>query len=491
MNRFGCSVVAPFPWQPTRDGLRGLGASSSVTGSEKGATTGASVGSAIPVIGTAVGAILGAIGGAIAGSLNKTDPEQHNFDQAVAMWQVNPNSVFNIANKYLPLAGLFDLKKVGGNIPIYKRYGRMGEQRFVTDLVNQVYTAAQQGRIHPNDTPLSIKANIVQPWIDSWGYGPLQDTHADLIDKLITGMVADYITGAYKNWTAVGGDFPFSNLPPFSLPQAAAPAPAPAPMPSQMPVPVVPVNPVGSAPASSPGQMTAIAGTTLNANTNASMATPYGLFSSWVGGGFTFQAPGSAAVQIAVAPATSSSPGTLSIEWTGNQVLAHNNDASLWSFDPATHQFVQVTPAQSMVAIGNPLPSVNPVGTTPLAPTVPATIPQVTTTAPSPTIATTSAGQQVTQADLQAMIAQLAAQGQTAQQAYQSAIQALQNNGVQATPQVQGAVQSAVESTPAPVAAGVTGDNTPGWLVPAAILGVLFATARPAPGSTRRRRRVK
>jgi hypothetical protein len=202
-------------------------------GAEIGAAQGASIGSAIvPGIGTAVGALVGAIGGAIAGSLNKRDPEQANFDQAVALWQQNPDNIYAIGNKYLPLAGLFDLNLRNPHIPIYQRYGRMGEQRFVNDLTSQVYQAAQSGRIGPTDTPLSIMAKVVQPWIDSWGYGPMVDPHADMINRLMVGLIMDYVLGRQGSWRARSGDFPFGNITPFSLPQAAQPQTTASPTPS-------------------------------------------------------------------------------------------------------------------------------------------------------------------------------------------------------------------------------------------------------------------
>jgi len=103
-----------------------------------------------------------------------------------------------------------------------------------------------------------------------------------------------------------------------------------------------------------------------------------------------------------------------------------------------------------------------------------ATIPQVATA--SPTVATTSAGAPVTQADLQALVSQLAAQGQTATQAYQSALTTLQNSGVAATPAVQSAVQSAVTSTPAPTGIGdfLSSISTTGWLAIAAVGYLIF-----------------
>lgn len=117
-------------------------------------------------------------------------------------------------------------------------------------------------------------------------------------------------------------------------------------------------------------------------------------------------------------------------------------------------------------------------------------VPQVASTVPTATIATTSSGQAVTQADLQALAAQLAAQGQTAQQAYTSALQTLANSGVASTPALQAAVQSAVQTTPTPaVATAGVSDNT--WVGLLAVAGVLFATARPQSTPRRRRRKAR
>lgn len=500
MNRFGCHVVAPFYWQPTRDGLKGLAAANSSIasgppvgqgtggGAQTGAEQGIAAGSVAGPIGMAIGAIAGAIGGAIAGSINKKDPEQYNFDQAVALWQVNPDNVYNIGNKYLPLAGLFDLRLTNPKIPIYLQYGRMGEQRFVNDLVKQVYNAAQQGKITARDTPLTIMANVVQPWIDSWGKGPMVDPHADLINRLIVGMIYDYVTGNQTSWRAVGGDYPFGNLPPFKLPAAVAPTPAPVATPT--------INPVGSAtPApvlpsgGGVGVPAGIAGTTLHADSNESMSTPYGVFSSTPDGAFLWQAPGAQPVQVALSPRHTGGVGSLTLVWTGNQVVANNSDGTLWSFNPNTGQFVQSVAAPTAPPATLPViaPTVTPIGSP--APVVPTTIPQ--TGATSPTVATTSGGQTVTQADLQAMVAQLAAQGQNAQQAYNSALQALQNQGVQSTPAVQSAVQGAIAATPAPASpstAGVSSGSAPGWAIALGVVAVVFATARPASNPRRKRK---
>jgi hypothetical protein len=214
-----------------RGGLGALGAgvsnpvgAGSGTGAVEGASTGASVGSAIlPGIGTAVGAIVGAAAGAIAGAFNKTDPENADFNEAVAIWNQNPNAVYSIRNPYLALAGLFDLN-ITTNIPIYKKFGHMGEQAFTWWLVNTVYQAAQAGQIGPNDTALTIMANVIQPLINGWGYGAMADPHADLINKLIVTMILQYTEGLQGNWASVDGTLPsqFNSIPPFSLPAAPA-----------------------------------------------------------------------------------------------------------------------------------------------------------------------------------------------------------------------------------------------------------------------------
>lgn len=193
-------------------------------GAEIGASQGASIGSAIvPGIGTAIGAVIGAIGGAIAGAINKADPENVNFDQAVAVWQQNPDAVYSIRNPYLALAGLFDLN-ITTNIPIYRKFGHMGEAAFVVWLCNLVYQAAQNGTITPNDTALTVMSKVVQPAINAWGYGAMSDPHADLINRLIVAMILQYTEGLETNWDAIGGCYPtqFNSIPPFGFPAAPA-----------------------------------------------------------------------------------------------------------------------------------------------------------------------------------------------------------------------------------------------------------------------------
>jgi hypothetical protein len=510
-------------------------------------------------IGAAIGAAIGAVGGAIAGSLNKTDPENLNFNQAVALWQANPNNVYAIGNKYLPLAGLFDLSLSNPHIPIYQKYGRMGEAKFVVDLVNKVYQAAQSGQITANDTVLTIMSRIVQPWIDSWGFGPMVDPHADMIQRLIVGLIADYVSGNQGSWRATGGDYPpqFASLPAFSLPTAAAaPTPTSSTTPAPVPIPVpapLPVTPVGSAAPSS--AVLSPNGAYLVAGTPNTITTPQGVFVLSATGQITQNGTNSAQT-----PLATGGIGTLGVLYYGGQTYAYNSDGKTYVFIANQGGWVQSTqvpawtppgtspsavppPASGSVltspAVGSTVSIVPDMGKAGLATQVPSglvfagldplnnswilnsggqsyvlwqgtivpyqagmfapaavapvgssTIPQVTTTSPSQTVATTSSGAAVTQADLQALVSQLASQGQTAQQAYTSALQTLQANGIAATAGVQSAVQSAVQSTPAPTTTTTTaGLSGVGWAGVIAAGALLFATARPVGTPKRRRKR--
>ncbi len=335
-----------------RLGALGAGVSNPIgagsgAGAVEGASTGASVGSAIlPGIGTAVGAIVGAAAGAIAGAFGKSDPENADFDQAVAIWQANPNNVYAIRNPYLALAGLFDLN-ITTNIPIYKKFGHMGEAAFTVWLCNTVYQAAQAGKIGPNDTALTIMANVVQPAINAWGYGAMSDPHADLITRLIVTMILQYTEGLESQWDAVGGCYPaqFNAIPPFSLPSAPAP-------------------PAGAAPVPTNTQVATSSGTSLVSGSNASINTPYGVLSvdstgTWRLGPTTVGAPG----QISAAAVV------------GGQLIAnyYNGGQIVWS--ASTGWWVPYSAAGSLTAAAQALPTTTaaPSGV-PQAPATPATV---------------------------------------------------------------------------------------------------------------------
>jgi len=285
--------------------LRGFGATSanasiwsgppvgagSGKGAEIGAEQGASLGTQIaPGIGTAIGAVVGAIGGAIAGAIHKTDPEVGNFNAAVSLWQSNPDQVYYIADKYLVLAGLFDLSLNNPHIPIYQKFGRMGEQKFTQWLIQTVYNAAMNGQISSNDTAFTIMSRIVQPAINAWGYAPMNDPHGDLINRIMIGMIWDYITANTGAWRAVGGDlpnwsppFPVSavvQIPSSSQTGSATPSPITTPAPgAAVNVTATPLvsTPTTQSPPAPPTLLTA-AWSTVTPGQNAALQTYQGVF---------------------------------------------------------------------------------------------------------------------------------------------------------------------------------------------------------------------
>lgn len=205
-----------------KTGTAAAGLTTSVGAGASSALGFAAAGSVVPIIGTAIGLIVGLVA---SGVLNhRTDPEVGNFNQAIAMANASgPAAVVNIADKYLVLAGLFDLEpnQVGPNFSPYSHYGRLGELRFTTDMMNLIYNAAQAGQITANDTPQSIFLRFVNPWIQQMGPWTASMPNYTMLQYLLMGMIADYVTGNQTAWHAVNGDYPFASLPHFALPVAA------------------------------------------------------------------------------------------------------------------------------------------------------------------------------------------------------------------------------------------------------------------------------
>lgn len=268
---------------------------------------GAAAGSFVPIIGTAIGIIVGLIASGVFD--HRTDPEVGNFNNAIATFHNNPDAIFNIADKYLVLAGLFDLEpnQIKGNIPIYKKYGRMGEQAFTQDMANLIYNAAQSGAIGPTDTPQTVMTKVVQPWIDRFGYGAMQDANAEMITDILIGMIAEYVTGLWsKRWYARSGDMPNWHIPTFTLPGGAGVSPGPSGTPTATPVSTPAPAPVPSGPMP-PGFLPA--GTSPQGQTLYQRANDPNLYIPYAGGGVMVYVPPSTKSPVP-APVLSPSPMT-------------------------------------------------------------------------------------------------------------------------------------------------------------------------------------
>jgi hypothetical protein len=445
-----CNDCPPtVDYEAARLGLGALGATTTA-GAIGGAKIGASVGSAIPVVGTAIGAILGGIGGAIASAFSRQDQEVQNFDQAQAISKANgPEAVVNIANKYLVLAGLFDLQpsQIKGNIPFYKQYGRMGEQKFVTDMMTLIYQAAQSGRITANDTPQSVYQNIVLPWMNSWGKGALQDSNGEMITWILIGMIAEYVSGLQTRWYARGGDYPFGSLPKFSLPappQAVLPPTQPPPA-QQLPPAVNPATACAAPYVWNGSQCVLPASTPASAPNPVPTQTPASCVSPYVWNGTQCVLP-------AAAVPPSQNPGTAPSVPAGFQVVGTDANGNAIFSNP---QGVLYSWTGSGMQIW------------------------------SGQLATNSSAA----AQMQAALQNALAQGQSSAQAAAAALQQAQSAGVANTPQLQDQVAQQVAATSAapvqPIAAGI-GTGTIGLLVGGGIiLSLLLAKRQESKGRSR------
>ncbi len=275
---------------------------------------GAAVGSIVPIIGTAIGVIVALVASGVFS--HKMDPEVGNFNNAMALVRAQgAQAVLGIQDKYLVLAGLFDLEpsQIKGNIPIYKKFGRMGEFAFVNAMCNLIQQAANQGIITANDTVQSVHDKVVMPWINGWGYGPMSDSNAEMIDMLILGLIGEYVSGQFKQrWFAVGGQFAFPNLPLFTLPQTSAVAPTTSgtPVPTTTPAPVPANVPAATQPQSSLPQGFVATGSAYN-GLPVYVYTPTGVSYAW--NGQTMNPVPTSAPVLATSPAQPAVPQVSSV----------------------------------------------------------------------------------------------------------------------------------------------------------------------------------
>lgn len=192
---------------------------SGATGSDalNGAEAGAAIGSIIPGVGTVIGGVVGAAVGAIASAFGPgaKDPETSSVQNLIDYTGSHGNSqgaAANVQNPYLELAGLFDRRS--STLPMYQKYGRMGEQKFTNDMVQQINSAIQKDPSLAKD-PQSVYDKVVSPWVNSMGSGwsNVGDTYTATTQGLLKDMVSQYLSGSAANdWKAIGGDSPFSSI---------------------------------------------------------------------------------------------------------------------------------------------------------------------------------------------------------------------------------------------------------------------------------------
>lgn len=199
---------------------------SGATGSDAlgGAEAGAEAGSAFGPVGTVVGAVVGAVGGAVASAFGpgEMDPENISWNNYAAAFDKNPGNV-NVASptqNYQALAGIFDAR--GSALPFYQKYGRMGENQFMTDMAGQINRAMQSGMISSSTSPSDIYSKVVEPWINSMSPSGWQATNTakgapekGAVQNLLTNLIGEYQVGAQNQWIGVDGQQPFIGLSSF------------------------------------------------------------------------------------------------------------------------------------------------------------------------------------------------------------------------------------------------------------------------------------
>lgn len=459
LHRFGSPAVAPFHMQPTLAGLRGgfgaLGISSTATGAAAGAAQGAAAGAVAGPIGAAAGAVVGA---ALSLFNHQSNPQI----------QIDKTTALNYFSQYVNVAGTVSGRSIGlNNMDMIFRgacfqghFPQWGNKTEMPDSLLSMpgspwgnndncfavlWKAARTGAQAPGGSGANtgnggIPVRDAKTFVDNYVWPSNSAsvdtdpwvTNTDAIGKQIIYDAADAYLATQD-----------PTIPPLigQTVQTAAP----------VTLPTV-VNPVGSTVTATPVTTTPVTTITtpvtaappsasinpVGTTTTATTLTPAQQVAT----------PPAAGATVAYAPDMSQSGTPIGIPagfvYTGN--------------DPYNQSWIlQQTSTGSLYVLWQG--ALVPYTSTMFAP------------ASTATIATTSAGAPVTQAQLQALVSQFAAQGQNAQQAYTSALQALESSGVAATPAVQSALQTAVATTPAPT---TTTTTTPDWVMPVAILGGIY-----------------
>lgn len=202
---------------------------SGATGSDalNGAEAGAAVGSIVPGIGTVIGGVIGGAVGALSSAFGpgKKDAETANVQGLINATSSNGNNsqiAASVQNPYVQLAGLFDDRS--STLPMYQKYGRMGEQKFTNDFATQINSALASGQITKNTPASQVYSQVIAPWVNGMGSGwdNVGAAYTSTTQGLLQGMTAQYLNGtAAQNWKAIGGDSPFSNIYQGSQIQAA------------------------------------------------------------------------------------------------------------------------------------------------------------------------------------------------------------------------------------------------------------------------------
>lgn len=192
------------------------------TGSDaiNGAETGAAIGSIVPGIGTLIGGALGGVVGAISSAFGggSADPETTSWNGLAAMQAQHPNTnlmgSLNPSQAYQSLSGIMDAKNntPGHSTALELVFGRMGEQRLMDQMTQQINAAIAAGKVPKNATAAQLYSQVVTPWLQSKNayINPnaiisSNGTRAgNMVNNLLTQLISQWQSGALNANSRVG-----------------------------------------------------------------------------------------------------------------------------------------------------------------------------------------------------------------------------------------------------------------------------------------------
>jgi hypothetical protein len=139
------------------------------------------------------------------------------------------------AQNFQALTGIFDSR--GSSIPFYGKFGRMGENQFMTSMTGQINSALASGKLSKTASPQQIYSQVVEPWINGMSSNGWQNTNTaqgvpekQAVGNLLTSLIGQWQTGQLNSTSKVGingqsisGLSPFGSAPQSQSNQSAPP----------------------------------------------------------------------------------------------------------------------------------------------------------------------------------------------------------------------------------------------------------------------------
>lgn len=375
------------------------------SGAASGAATGASIGSVVPGVGTAIGAIAGGIVGGITGLLGgKSNPQI----------QIDKTNALNLFSQYTAIAGTVSGRSIGyenmdmifrgacfaGHFPDWMNNG--GGTELPDSLMSMpgspygqndncfavLWSAAQTGRPAPGGSGVNTGNNGA----------PVRDAKTFVDNYVWPANSPDVDTDPWAtNTDAIGKQVIYDAADAYIATQSPSTTPyiasAPAATSTVAPGSGAAVNAPRTATPTTPPASTALspAGTALVIGVPGSMNTPQGVWNQTSGGDFTLNGS-----PVTTAP-TATTEGTVGLLYMNQQTYAYNSDGSTYVWMVTAWQATPQVPTPSAAVTQ----AIQHYASAPAAPastsgSVNAAANAVPQAPPTPTVALSADGSQVT-----------------------------------------------------------------------------------------------